>query len=142
MSEWTIGAVLDTVADAVPDRVMTGCDARRSTFAESADRTRRLAAYLAGRGFGVHAERAGLANWECGQDRVALFMHNDPYPDMVIACLKARVVPVNVNALARFTVPKVFRAVDRVTRLGNGKADYRWARCHAESSSAAGTAQQ
>ena len=24
-------------------------------------------------------------------------MHNDLYPDMVIACLKARVVPVNVN---------------------------------------------
>ncbi|EUA87248.1 fatty-acid-CoA ligase domain protein [Mycobacterium ulcerans str. Harvey] len=24
-------------------------------------------------------------------------MHNDLYPDMVIGCLKARVVPVNVN---------------------------------------------
>lgn len=97
MSEWTIGAVLDAVADAVPDRVMTVCGTRRSTFAESADRTRRLANYLAGKGFGAHAERDALGNWECGQDRVALVMHNDLYPDMVIACLKARVVPVNVN---------------------------------------------
>ncbi|MCV7200053.1 acyl-CoA synthetase [Mycobacterium angelicum] len=97
MSEWTIGAVLDAVAQAVPDRVMTVCGSRRSTFAESADRTRRLANYLAANGFGAHVEREVLGNWECGQDRVALIMHNDLYPDMVIACLKARVVPVNVN---------------------------------------------
>ncbi|WP_099020619.1 acyl-CoA synthetase [Mycolicibacterium palauense] len=97
MSEWTIGAVLDAVAEAVPDRVMTVCGDRRSTFAESAERTRRLSNYLAGRGFGAHTERDELGNWECGQDRVALIMHNDLYPDMVIGCLKARVVPVNVN---------------------------------------------
>lgn len=97
MSEWTIGAVLDAVTEAVPDRVMTVCGTRRSTFAESADRARRLANFLAGRGFGAHTERAALGNWECGQDRVALVMYNDLYPDMVIACLKSRVVPVNVN---------------------------------------------
>lgn len=97
MSEWTIGAVLDALADAVPDRVMTICGDRSSTFAESADRTRRLANYLAANGFGAHSERETLGNWECGQDRVALIMHNDLYPDMVIGCLKARVVPVNVN---------------------------------------------
>lgn len=97
MSEWTIGAVLDAVAEAVPDRVMTVCGTRRSTFAECSERTSRLAGYLADRGFGAHAERDALGNWECGQDRVALVMYNDLYPDMVIACLKARVVPVNVN---------------------------------------------
>ncbi|WP_204800651.1 acyl-CoA synthetase [Mycobacterium riyadhense] len=97
MGEWTIGAVLDAVAEAVPDRVMTICGSRRSTFAESAERTRRLANYLAAQGFGAHAERDTLGNWECGQDRVALIMHNDLYPDVVIGCLKARVVPVNVN---------------------------------------------
>jgi 3-oxocholest-4-en-26-oate---CoA ligase len=97
MSEWTIGAVLDAIADVVPDRLMTVCRGRRSTFGESADRTRRLANFLAGRGFGAHRERAELENWECGQDRVALIMHNDLYPDMVIGCLKARTVPANVN---------------------------------------------
>lgn len=97
MAEWTIGAVLDAIAEAVPDRLMTVCGERRSTFAESAQRTRRLANYLAGHGFGAHRERDELQNWECGQDRVALLMHNDLYPDMVIGCLKARTVPVNVN---------------------------------------------
>jgi fatty-acyl-CoA synthase len=97
MSEWTIGAVLDAIADSVPDRLMTICGERRSTFGETAERTRRLANFLAGNGFGAHRERDELENWECGQDRVALIMHNDLYPDMVIGCLKARTVPVNVN---------------------------------------------
>jgi acyl-CoA synthetase (AMP-forming)/AMP-acid ligase II len=97
MSEWTIGAVLDTIADVIPDRTMTVCGGRRSTFAESADRTRRLANFLAGKGFGAHRERDTLERWECGQDRVALIMHNDLYTDAVIGCLKARAVPVNIN---------------------------------------------
>src|SRR5271163_1680371 len=97
MSEWTIGAVLDTIADVVPDRTMTVCGSRRSTFAESADRTRRLANFLAGKGFGAHRERVTLERWECGHDRVALIMHNDLYTDMVIGRLKARTVPININ---------------------------------------------
>lgn len=56
-----------------------------------------MANFLSGNGLGVHRERAVLQNWECGQDRVALVMHNDLYPDMVVGCLKARTVPVNVN---------------------------------------------
>ncbi len=97
MGEWAIGAVLDAIADVIPDRTMTVCGDRRSTFGESADRTRRLANFLAGKGLGAHHERDSLQRWECGQDRVALIMHNDLYPDMVVGCLKARTVPVNVN---------------------------------------------
>jgi len=62
-----------------------------------ARRTRRLANFLADRGFGAHRDRDRLDNWEYGQDRVALIMFNDRYPEMVIGCLKARTVPVNVN---------------------------------------------
>src|SRR5258708_26791141 len=97
MAEWTIGAVLDAIAESVPDRMMTVCGERRSTFGESAERTRRLANFLAGKGFGAHRERDGLERWECGQDRVALLMHNDLYPHMVMGGLKARAVPVNIN---------------------------------------------
>ena len=60
-------------------------------------RTNRLANYLSDKGFGVYAARETIERWECGQDRVALIMYNDLYPDMVIGCLKARIVPVNVN---------------------------------------------
>jgi 3-oxocholest-4-en-26-oate---CoA ligase len=97
MAEWTIGAVLDAIAEVIPDRTITVCGDRRSTFAETADRTRRLANFLAGKGLGAHRERTSLQNWECGQDRVALVMHNDLYVDAVVGCLKARTVPVNVN---------------------------------------------
>jgi 3-oxocholest-4-en-26-oate---CoA ligase len=97
MGEWTIGAVLDVIADVIPDRAMTVCGDRRRTFAEATDRTRRLANFLAGEGLGTQRERPSLQNWECGQDRVALVMHNDLYVDMVVGCLKARTVPVNVN---------------------------------------------
>ncbi|OMC10850.1 acyl-CoA synthetase [Mycobacterium sp. SP-6446] len=97
MSEWTVGAVLDAIAEVVPDRLMTACGDRRSTFADSAVRTNRLANFLADKGFGVYASRDTLERWECGQDRIALIMYNDLYPDMLIGCLKARVVPVNVN---------------------------------------------
>lgn len=97
MAEWTIGAVVDAIAEAVPEREMTVCGARRTTFAEAADRTRRLANFLASHGLGAFRERRDLHRWECGQDVVALVMHNDQYPEMVIGCLKARTVPVNVN---------------------------------------------
>ncbi|SOX55283.1 acyl-CoA synthetase, partial [Mycobacterium ahvazicum] len=97
VGEWTVGAVLDAIADVIGDRLMTVCGSRRSTFAESAERTSRLANFLSANGFGVHRERDTLSRWECGQDRVALLMYNDLYPDALIACLKARVVPVNVN---------------------------------------------
>ena len=97
MSEWTVGAVFDAIADVIPDRTMTVCGDRRSTFAESARRTTRLANFLNANGFGAHRERDTLNRWECGQDRVALIMYNDLYPDAVIGCLKARTVPVNVN---------------------------------------------
>jgi fatty-acyl-CoA synthase len=97
MTEWTIGAVLDAIADVIPDRLMTVCGDRRSTFGESALRTTRFASFLSAKGFGVQRARETLYRWECGQDRVALIMYNDLYPDMVIGCLKARAVPVNVN---------------------------------------------
>jgi fatty-acyl-CoA synthase len=97
MGEWTIGDVVDAIADVIPDRTMTVCGDRVTTYGEMSARTRRLANFLADKRFGAHRDRDGLDNWECGQDRVALIMFNDRYPEMVIGCLKARTVPVNVN---------------------------------------------
>lgn len=116
MSEWTLGAVLDAIAEVVGDRVMTVCGERRSTYAESADRTRRLANYLASQGLGAHRERDELKRWECGQDRVALIMYNDLYPDAVIGCLKARAVPVNINY--HYTPHEVGELLDYVKPRG------------------------
>lgn len=46
------------------------------------------------------------------------------------------------DELAAFKVPRAFIVLDRLRRLGNGKADYRWAACHAETASTAGTMQR
>ncbi len=97
MGEWTIGHVVDVIGDVIGDRTMTVCGDRITTYGEMAVRTRRLANFLADRGFGADRSRNELDNWQCGQDRVALVMFNDRYPEMVIGCLKARTVPVNVN---------------------------------------------
>ncbi|WP_374157391.1 acyl-CoA synthetase [Mycobacterium sp. G7A2] len=97
MGEWTIGDVVDAIADVVGDRHMTVCGERTTTYAEMAERTRRFANFLAERDFGVHCDRDQLDGWQCGQDRVALIMYNDRYPEVVIGALKARCVPVNVN---------------------------------------------
>ncbi|MDG4664618.1 acyl-CoA synthetase [Mycobacterium sp. 236(2023)] len=97
MGEWTLGGVVDAIAEAIPERTMTLCGDRRTTYGDMALRTRRFANFLADRGFGAHRERGELNNWECGQDRVALIMYNDRYPELVIGCLKARTVPVNIN---------------------------------------------
>ena len=97
MSEWTIGDVLDAIADVVPDRVMTvaetgGAPSRSRRSAPAGSRTS-----WPTRDSAPIANVTTLERWECGQDRVALIMYNDLYPDMVIGCLKARTVPVNVN---------------------------------------------
>ena len=97
MTEWSFAAVLDTIAEAVPERVMTRCGPRVTTFGASARTSTRLANFLSSRGLGAHTPHQDTARWECGQDRVALLMRNDRYPEAFIAATKARAVPVNVN---------------------------------------------
>ncbi|MFD6895146.1 AMP-binding protein [Rhodococcus sp. NPDC060086] len=116
MTEWTLGEVFDAVAEAVPERTMTVCGDRRNTFGESALRTRRFANFLAERGFGAHTAREGLERWECGQDRVAMLMYNDLYPDVLIGCLKARVVPVNINP--RYTAQEIRSLLEYIAPRG------------------------
>ncbi|WNG83441.1 AMP-binding protein [Mycobacterium sp. ITM-2016-00316] len=97
MAEWSFAEILDTVAAAVPDRVMTRCGSRVTTFGAAARDTRRMANYLIDRGLGGRTSAADVARWECSQDRVALLMRNDRYPEAFLAVTKARAVPVNVN---------------------------------------------
>jgi fatty-acyl-CoA synthase len=71
---------------------------RRLSWADITDRTRRLAAVLRGAGLGCHRERSALANWESGQDHVALYLTNgNEYLEGMLGAYKARCVPVNVN---------------------------------------------
>lgn len=47
MGEWTIGDVVDAIADVIGDRTMTVCGERRTSYGEMAVRTRRFANFLA-----------------------------------------------------------------------------------------------
>jgi fatty-acyl-CoA synthase len=96
--EWSLSAVQDAVAAAVPERdMLVSGDVRRS-FGEVRRRTAGLARFFAEHGLGAHRERSDLARWECGQSPVALVMHNRcEYVESMLACYRARAVPFNVN---------------------------------------------
>jgi len=88
----------EAIAAAAPDRECLVFRDRRLSWADVSDRTRRLADVLRGAGLGCHTERSALANWESGQDHVALYLFNgNEYLEGMLGAFKARCVPVNVN---------------------------------------------
>jgi acyl-CoA synthetase (AMP-forming)/AMP-acid ligase II len=98
MGEWSLAAVHDVLAAAVPEREMVVCGPTRRTFADVAARSRSLAAFLGARGLGARRERSELERWENGQDTVALVLHNGvEYIEAMLGAFRARAVPFNVN---------------------------------------------
>lgn len=96
--EWSLAAVFDVVAAAAPERDMVVWTSTRRTYGEVAQRTRGLARFLGTHGVGIRRERAELERWECGQDRVALLLHNCPeYLEAMLGSYRARAAPFNVN---------------------------------------------
>lgn len=96
--EWSLVAVHDVVAAAVPDREMLVCGDLRRTYGQVAARTRGLGAFFRARGLGLRRERAELERWECGQDPIALVLHNGvEYVESMLGAWRARAVPFNVN---------------------------------------------
>ena len=96
--EFTLAGVNELVAEAVPDREALVFGDRRLTFAQLAERSRRLASYLHSRGLGAHRERAELAPHESGQDHLGLYLYNgNEYLEGMLGAFKSRVAPFNVN---------------------------------------------
>jgi 3-oxocholest-4-en-26-oate---CoA ligase len=86
----------EAIAAAVPDRDCVVWRGRRWTWAETTERTRRLANLLHGHGLGRRDEPT--APWESPHDHLALYLHNGPeYLEGVLGAHKARVAPFNVN---------------------------------------------
>ncbi len=93
-----MGDVHDALAVAIPHRESLICRDRRFTWAETAERTRRLANHLHAAGLGCHTERAALAPWESGQDHLGIYCLNGvEYLESMMGAFKARVAPFNVN---------------------------------------------
>ncbi|HEY7068532.1 MAG TPA: acyl-CoA synthetase, partial [Acidimicrobiales bacterium] len=97
-TEFALAPVFDTVARVHPDRPCLIWGDVRLTFAEMADRSRRLATYLRSRGLGAAAERDGLAGHESGQDHLGIYLYNgNEYLEAMLGAFRARVAPFNVN---------------------------------------------
>ncbi|MCP4004945.1 MAG: acyl-CoA synthetase [bacterium] len=96
--EFSLGQVFEVIADAVPERECIVWQDRRLSYADVNQRTNRLANYLNSTGLGLRKGRGELANWQSGQDHVALYMYNcNEYLESMIASYKSRTVPFNVN---------------------------------------------
>jgi acyl-CoA synthetase (AMP-forming)/AMP-acid ligase II len=97
-TQFNLAKVFDTVAELVPDRECLVWKDRRLTYGDVAGRSKRLAAYLHGRGLGVRVERESLTGYESGQDHVALALYNgNEYIESMLGGYRARVAPFNVN---------------------------------------------
>jgi len=96
--EFNLAKVFDTLVESLGDRECVVWKDRRLSYGQLAERSRRLAAYLHGKGLGVRADRGDLAGHESGQDHVALAMYNgNEYLESMLGAYRARVAPFNVN---------------------------------------------
>lgn len=96
--EWSLTAVNDVIADAIPERDMLVWGDVRRTYGEVRDRTQALAGFFVQRAVGLRTERERLERWECGQTPVALVMDNrTEYIEAMLGAFRARAVPFNVN---------------------------------------------
>ena len=93
-----VAALHEAIAAAVPDRDCVVAGGVTRSWAETTDRTRRLAAVLGGAGLGLRADPAAVAAWESPHDHVALYLHNGhEYLEGMLGAWKARCAAVNVN---------------------------------------------
>ncbi len=96
--QFNLAKAFDVLVESLADRECIVWRDRRLSYGDLADRSKRLAAYLHGRGLGVHRERADLQPWESGQDHVALALYNgNEYLEGMLGSYRARVAPFNVN---------------------------------------------
>ncbi len=83
--EYNLADLFESVVDTVPEREALVCGERRLTFAELDARANRIA---------HHLEAAGIGPG----DHVGIQLYNGPeYVETMLACLKLRAVPININ---------------------------------------------
>jgi fatty-acyl-CoA synthase len=96
--ELNIAAACDAIAADRPEQPALIAGGRMRTWAEVQDRTRRLAAVLAGAGLGRRSQPDGDPRWSSPHDHVALYLLNGAeYLEGMLGAWKARCAPFNVN---------------------------------------------
>ena len=98
LTQFTVPAVTEAVAAAIPDRDMIIQGDQRFTYAQIVERSNRLASYLHSRGLGCHTPRADLPQHETGQDLLGIYAYNgNEFVETLLGSFAARVAPFNVN---------------------------------------------
>ncbi|HVA06527.1 MAG TPA: acyl-CoA synthetase [Acidimicrobiales bacterium] len=97
-TQFNLARAFDTLVETLGDRECIVWKDRRLTYADLAERSKRLASYLHAQGVGIRQERDGLAGHESGQDHVALALYNgSEYLESMLASYRARAAAFNVN---------------------------------------------
>ncbi len=95
---FNLADVLDLVTERVGTREAVVFRDRRLSYNDFAARTNRLAHVLHDLGLGCHHERGQLADWQAGQDRLAIYLYNgNEFLEAMFGAFKARLAPFNVN---------------------------------------------
>ena len=93
-----LGLAQQAIAARNPDRECIVTPTRRLTYAQVAERARRLANVLHANGLGCRRERSELQSHESGQDHLGIYMLNCPeYFESMLGAYLARVAPFNIN---------------------------------------------
>lgn len=96
--ELDLVAIHDALAAELGDRPGIVWRGRTWTWAEVAERSRRLADVLARHGIGRHGTLAGCAGWESPHDHVGLYLHNgNAYLEAQLGAARAGAAAFNVN---------------------------------------------
>jgi fatty-acyl-CoA synthase len=96
--DFNLAQVQEALGERLGEREAIVTARGRFSWAELTERTRRLANVLVASGLGVAADRSQLADYEAGQDRVAICLLNGhEYLEAIIGSFKARCAPCNVN---------------------------------------------
>src|SRR5262249_9325828 len=94
-----LGLAQQAIAALNPDRECIVTPTRRLTYAQVAERARRLANVLHLNSLGCHRERSELQNHESGQDHLGIYMLNCPeYFESMLGSYLARARPITLTA--------------------------------------------
>lgn len=105
MTQLDLATLHEAIAAAIPDEPCIIAD-RTWTWAETTDRTRRLAAVLRSHGFGSRRPAVDTPAWETGQDHLGILLHNgSAYLETILGAHKASLATFNVNY--RYTVDEL-----------------------------------
>jgi acyl-CoA synthetase (AMP-forming)/AMP-acid ligase II len=96
--ELNLATLHEAIAATIPDRPCLVWRGRSWSWAETTDRTRRLAGLLAAHGIGRPRSLADCAAWESPHDHVALYLTNgNAYLEGMLGAAKAGAAAFNVN---------------------------------------------